>query len=134
MKAFLDTNVIVDVVARREPFFEDSQAVLALCATGELDGAVSDLTFCNVAYVLRKQLGGDLVRRSLRQLKECLTVIPIGDEAIQAALDDATADFEDAVQLAAAARWHADVILTRNVRHFGKSAVRVMTPSDYLLE
>ena len=36
MRAFIDTNVIVDVVAKREPFFADSQAVLALCATGEL--------------------------------------------------------------------------------------------------
>ena len=55
MRAFIDTNVIVDVVAKREPFFADSQAILALCATGEIEGVVSDLTFCNVAYVLRRK-------------------------------------------------------------------------------
>jgi len=65
MRAFIDTNVLVDVVARREPFFVDSQAVLALCATGELQGVVSDLTFCNLAYVLRKQLGNGRLRESL---------------------------------------------------------------------
>ena len=55
MRAFIDTNVIVDVVAKREPFFADSQAILALCAMGEIEGIVSDLTFCNVAYVLRRK-------------------------------------------------------------------------------
>ena len=55
MRAFIDTNVIVDVVAKREPFFADSQAILALCAIGEIEGVVSDLTFCNVAYVLRRK-------------------------------------------------------------------------------
>ena len=39
MRAFIDTNVIVDVVAKREPFFADSQSILALCATGELEGS-----------------------------------------------------------------------------------------------
>ena len=37
MRAFIDTNVIVDVVAKREPFFADSQAILALCAMGEIN-------------------------------------------------------------------------------------------------
>ena len=134
MKVFLDTNVIVDVVARREPLFEDSQAVLSLCANGELEGAVSDLTFCNVAYVLRKQLGADRVRECLRMLKQQVKIIPVGEKAIQSALDDTSTDFEDAVQFAAAQNWGAELILTRNVRHFCLSTIRVATPTDYLLE
>ena len=134
MRAFIDTNVIVDVVAKREPFFADSQAVLALCATGDLEGVVSDLTFCNVAYVLRKSLGSTQLRNGLRVLKKHLTVVPVGEAAISAALESETADFEDAVQLEAARTNHVDVIITRNVRHFNNSPIRVCTPSELLAE
>ena len=134
MRAFIDTNVIVDVVAKREPFFADSQAVLALCATGEIEGAVSDLTFCNVAYVLRKALGNMELRNGLRVLKELLTIVPIGEEAIKAALENESADFEDAVQLEAARANQTDIIVTRNVRHFQHSPIRVCTPSELLAE
>ena len=134
MRAFIDTNVIVDVVAKREPFFADSQAVLALCAMGDLDGVVSDITFCNVAYVLRKSLGNAQLRNGLRVLKNYLTVVPIGDAAITAALESETTDFEDAVQLEAARANQVDVIITRNVRHFNNSPIRVCTPSELLAE
>ena len=134
MRAFIDTNVIVDVVAKREPFFADSQAVLALCATGDLEGVVSDLTFCNVAYVLRKSLGSAQLRNSLRILKSHLTVVPVGEAAIAAALENEMTDFEDAVQLEAARANRADVIVTRNARHFNNSPIRVCTPSELLLE
>ena len=134
MRAFIDTNVIVDVVAKREPFFADSQAVLALCATGDLDGIVSDLTFCNVAYVLRKSLGSSQLRNGLRVLKNHLTVVPVGEAAITAALESVATDFEDAVQLEAARASQADVIVTRNIRHFANSPIRVCTPSELLLE
>ena len=134
MRAFIDTNVIVDVVAKREPFFADSQAVLALCATGDLEGVVSDLTFCNVAYVLRKSLGSTQLRNGLRVLKNHLTIVPVGEVAITAALESETTDFEDAVQLEAARVNQADVIITRNVRHFNNSPIRVCTPSELLAE
>jgi len=133
MRVFIDTNVIVDVIARREPFFADSQAVLSLCALGEIEGFVSDLTFCNVAYVMRKQLGSHQLRSGLSVLKNSLTVVPIGDDGISAALADETVDFEDAVQLAAATAANADLIITRNTRHFSRSTIRVCTPTDFLL-
>ena len=134
MRAFIDTNVIVDVVAKREPFFADSQAVLALCATGELEGVVSDLTFCNVAYVLRKSLGSAQLRNGLRVLKNHLQVVSIGEAAITAALGNEMTDFEDAVQLEAARANRVDVIVTRNVRHFNNSPIRVCSPSELLAE
>ena len=48
MTIFIDTNVLIDVIARREPFFKDSQSVLSLCFLGKVNGFVSDLTFCNL--------------------------------------------------------------------------------------
>ena len=123
-----------EVIDKREPFFSDSQAVLALCATGDLEGVVSDLTFCNVAYVLRKALGNTQLRAGLRVLKEHLKVVPVGDAAITNAIANESVDFEDSVQLEAARENLVDVIVTRNVRHFINSPIRVCTPSELLVE
>jgi len=130
--AFIDTNVVVDVIAKREPFFADSQAVLALCALRELEGMVSDLTFCNVAYVMRKQLGNAQLRAGLRALKEFLTIVPVGERAITSALANELADFEDAVQLESALAAGAETIITRNKSHFKGSPVQVCTPTEIL--
>jgi predicted nucleic acid-binding protein len=54
MKLFIDTNVVIDVIASREPFVFDSRAIFNLCESGKADGQISALTFCTVSYVLRK--------------------------------------------------------------------------------
>ena len=56
MKLFLDTNAVIDVIAGREPFPADSQAVLNLCERGKAEVSVSTLTFCMVAYILRENV------------------------------------------------------------------------------
>ena len=63
-----------------------------------------------------------------------LTVVPVGEAAITAAIGNESADFEDAVQLEAARANLVDVIVTRNVRHFKNSPIRVCTPSELLAE
>ena len=54
MKVFLDTNVILDVLAGRHPFFVDSQRVMTFCERNSGTGMASVLTFCTVAYVLQR--------------------------------------------------------------------------------
>lgn len=132
MKAFLDTNVLIDIVARRMPFYDDSRAVYALCVNGEIDGAVTDLTICNLAYVLRKHVTANQLRACLNNFASHLKVIPVGAEVIAAAIRDFTDDFEDAVQLYAARAESVDCIITRNVRHFESPDIPVCTPTEFL--
>ena len=92
------------------------------------------MTFCNVAYVLRKALGNTQLRNGLRVLKNHLTIVPVGETAITAALESESTDFEDAVQLEAARASQVDVIITRNARHFSNSPIKVCSPSELLAE
>ena len=55
MKLFFDTNVVLDLLAAREPFFRDACLVHSLCARGVHEGLVADFTFCTIAYVLRRE-------------------------------------------------------------------------------
>ena len=65
MKLFLDTNVIIDVIASREPFVEDSRMVLSLCEQGQAEGVMSAITLCTISCVLRKYAAPGTLRRQI---------------------------------------------------------------------
>ena len=72
MKVFLDTNVILDVLAGRQPFFPDSQRVMTFCERNSGTGMASVLTFCTVAYVLRKSLGKPVTSLAIAPVSKAL--------------------------------------------------------------
>lgn len=132
MKLFLDTNVVLDVIANREPFVADSQAVLNLCEMGKAEGVVSSLTFCTIAYVLRKNLPQGALRKNLRFFRDILTPVDLSLSILDRAIDSTIADFEDAAQYFTAVYSGADYIITRNVKHFPHDFRPVLTPTAFL--
>ena len=133
MKLFLDTNVVIDVIAAREPFVADSRAIFDLCESGKADGRVSALTFCTVSYVLRKFVTSGTMRTKLREFRNILTPVDLSVSLLDKAIASSIADFEDAVQFYTAAYSEADYIITRNVRHFPQDNIPVLTPTDFLV-
>ena len=133
MKLFLDTNVVIDVVAAREPFVADSQAIFNLCEIGKAEGIVSTLTFCTLAYVLRKFVSSGTMRAKLRDLRNVLTPIDLSTSLVDRALSSQIADFEDAVQFYTAIYSKADYIITRNGKHFPQEGIPVLTPTEFLV-
>ena len=75
MKLFIDTNVVIDFIASRETFVDDSRAILNLCESGKVEGGISALTFCTVSYVLRKFVQPGTMRIKLSEFRNVL--IPI---------------------------------------------------------
>lgn len=132
MKLFLDTNVIIDVIAAREPFVADSRAIFNLCETGKADGVISALTLCTVAYVLRKFVTQGAMRTKLRDFRNVLTPVDLSVSLLDKAISSPISDFEDAVQFYTAAYSEADYIITRNVKHFPQDIIPVLTPTDFL--
>ena len=96
MNVFIDTNVLVDVVAMRDPFFDDSYRVFSRCAKGgEHRVLVSDLSICTMVYLVRKQLNRSQLRTMLDNLQKHLSIVPIGPRAIADAIANFAEDFED---------------------------------------
>ena len=133
MKLFLDTNVVIDVIAAREPFVADSRAIFDLCESGKADGRVSALTLCTVSYVLRKFVTPGTMRTKLRELRNILTPVDLSVSLLDKAIASSIADFEDAVQFYTAVYSEADYIITRNIRHFPQDNIPVLTPTDFLV-
>ena len=132
MKLFLDTNIVIDVIANREPFVKDSRIILNLCETGKADGIISALTLCTISYVLRKFATPGMMRTKLRDLRNILTPIDLSVSLLDKAIASSIIDFEDAVQFYTAAYSDADVIITRNIKHFPQDNIPVLTPTEFL--
>ena len=86
MKLFLDTNVVIDVIAAREPFVTDSRAIFNLCETCKAEGCISALTFCTVSYVLRKFVTPGTMRTKLREFRNVLTPIDLSVSLLDKAI------------------------------------------------
>lgn len=132
MRIMIDTNIVLDTLARREPFFEQSQAVLQLVATGSIEGAITASTITDIYYILRKHLGSEALRSALYGLIELLEVVEVTRADCLTALNLPMDDYEDALLVCCAGNWRADCIITRNAKDFTHSPIRAITPQEFL--
>ena len=116
MNVLIDTNVVFDVVERRQPHYAASNQVLCLCRQRVLAGMVAYHTIANVFYHYGKP--------AVPFLRDSPLVVQ--------ALEWGMPDFEDALQAAAARGNGAEFIISRNVKDFKRSPVPALTPRDYL--
>ena len=132
MRLMIDANIILDVLQKREPFYHDSSKILKMCETNMVEGHLSTLTFANLVYIMRKELGPEKIEQVLKILSliccfDDLTLLDVNNSA--SLLWD---DFEDAIQSAIAKRINADYIITRNVKDFSQCSIMALTPSEFL--
>lgn len=133
MKLLIDTNVILDILLKREPFFADSYQALRTAIDNDDECCISVTAATDIFYILRKALQSaeqaKLYLGNLSQLAEFTDVLAI--DAIDALSSD-VADYEDAVVESVAFRIGADYILTRNIKDYVNSKVPAVTPTDLL--
>ena len=132
MRLFLDVNVVLDVLARREPWFADAARVLAAIERGEASGHIAAHTVTTLHYLLCRHLGPQETAAKLLDLTALLTVEPVDRNTLQQALALGWPDFEDAVQAVVATQCRADRLLTRNPKDFRLSPVPVVSPAEWL--
>jgi predicted nucleic acid-binding protein len=132
-KLFVDTNIVIDLLSRREPFFKEAEILFSLADKKQVKLSVSSLTFANTSYVLLKQLGVQKAKSVLRKLRLVLHVLPFDDKIIDMALNDDTfIDFEDAIQYFTAIGNEQDLIITRNLKDFKSSKLPILTAKQFL--
>ena len=128
---FLDTNVIIDVIQKRQGY-ENASHILQMYLDGRVVLMTSTLSMVNISYILRKVYKGDNLYRLLGTLGDFFQIIPVSSDAYQQALLSKAGDFEDAVQLYSALEANCDCIVTRNVKDFIPDILSVFEPSEFL--
>lgn len=132
-KVFVDTDVILDLLARRIPHFHFSAVLFTFAEMKKLELYTTPLIIANTFYILRKQLGNDSAKNALRKLRILLHIIDSTESIIDKALNSDFSDFEDAIQYYTALEYQIPVILTRNIRDYKKASIVVQTPESYLV-
>jgi predicted nucleic acid-binding protein len=131
-KILVDTNIVLDLLAKRESFFIEAQELFTLSDKKKIKLFVSSLTFANTYYVLSQSLKIENARKILRKFKVLVEVLPMDDKIIDLSLDSEFNDFEDAIQYYSAIENDLDLIITRNLKDFKQSKIPVLTAKDYL--
>ena len=132
-KLFYDTNVLLDVLERRAPWFPESSASLALARSGECRGAMNALSISNISYIQRATPRSEIYS-VFQRLREFLEVAILNTAGVDAALASKLPDLEDGLQLESALAWGATHLITRNVEDFPSDySLTVLTPTDYLI-
>ena len=133
MKVFFDTNVLIDVLAKREPFYTDSASLWTLAERRAIEGLVSAISFTNIYYIVRRLSQLKQARRALVLLRDTFTPVACDADIIRRAIDAPFKDFEDAVQHMSAVQAGAACLVSRNPDHFSSAEeVPVLTPSEFL--
>lgn len=132
MNALIDTNVIVDVLTKREPFFADSSMVLDHAERGDFVATVCATTITTIFYLVRRQHGAAATVKKIKDLTAICSVAPVNQSVIEFALQSGFGDFEDAVLHHSAVLAGADCIVTRNEADFRESSLLVYSPAQFL--
>jgi predicted nucleic acid-binding protein len=132
-KLFVDTNIVIDLLSRREPFYEEAALLFSLADRKQIELAVSSLTIANTSYVLLKQMDSSKAKSILRKLRLILKILQLDDKIIGLALNDETfTDFEDGLQYFTAIENGQDLIITRNLKDFENSKLPTMTAKQFI--
>ncbi len=131
-KLFLDTNVILDLLGERDPFYESIAKIATIADKGRIKLIVSALSYSTMFYLLTKFENNEIVKEKLRKFKVIADTSDLTDKIIDKGLSSKFSDFEDALQYYCALKMECNILITRNGKDFKESDIPVMTPDEYL--
>lgn len=129
----IDNNIVIDLLAKREEFYEEAAALFSLADKNEIKLSISALTFANTSYILSKLKSDKEARSILRRFKVLVVVQSLDDKITELALSDENfKDFEDGLQYYSAMENNMDAIITRNNKDFKHSKIPVLSAKEYI--
>ena len=133
MKVLVDTNIVMDVLLKRAPFYKDSFSIFQLSDSGSISGVLASISVTNAFYILRKAgKSCDDVYLDMDDISGIFKIAPVSETTISTALALRWNDFEDAVQYVTAKECRVDFIITRNKEDFEANGIPCMTPTEFI--
>ena len=131
MRVLLDTNVLIDYFAKREPYSEDAFRLRVMQEFGDIELWASIQSFSDIAYILRNVTNNKALQHAFIASLGFLHVCSLDQSDLEAACLDAWADLEDCLIEQCAKKLKAEFILTRDLSGFEKSRVVALTPQHF---
>lgn len=125
-KLLLDTNVVLDCLCKREPFYRDARTLMIAGRVGELDLWITSSQVTDLVYIISEGGKRLLINGALEKIRGVRTfvrVYPVSEKEIDQMLTTSWSDAEDALMFECALNMRADAIVTRNQSDFESSLV-----------
>ena len=131
--AYIDINVILDLLLKREPNWAPIAALFQYAKNGKIKLFTSPISFDTLYYILRRSgLSDQLARRKLRILLRFIEPTLISKAVIESALSEKYRDFEDRIHIRCAEESGIDIIVTSNIRDFEATTIVTYNPDTLL--
>ncbi len=131
-RVFIDTNIMLDFLGERKPFYDPIAKIATLAEKGKLTMIVSPLSFATVNYFLSKFESTKIAKEKLRKFRILSEICVLDQHTVEKGLNSSMRDFEDALQYFSATESGSEIIITRNGKDFTKSLLPVMTADEFL--
>lgn len=133
MVILIDTNIVLDIMQGRQPYWNAASDIFMMCAKKEITGYIALHSVSNIFFILRKSYSVDERRKILKDILKILTVVSVNNKEVSEALENKDfKEFEDCLQDEYAKRADADYIITRNMQDFQYSKVRAVLPDEFI--
>jgi len=132
MKVLVDTNVVLDVLLKRSPFYQDSFKIFQLADQERINGCLSASSITDIFYLLRKDRHNPAeVYQIMDELTALFLVVPVSETTISGALALRWKDFEDAVQYVTARENGVTHIITRDKADYETCDIPCVSPVEF---
>ncbi|MGA2488825.1 MAG: PIN domain-containing protein [Anaerolineales bacterium] len=128
----IDLNILLDVLQKREPFYETSAGLLAAVETGRVQGYLAAHSLTTLFYLIQKGKSSAEARAVITNLLQFIKIAPVDQSTIEQALNLDYPDFENAIQMISAVQCKADCLVTRNVKDYQTALLPVLQPVEFL--
>ena len=131
MKVFIDTNILIDFIARREQFYQTAANLINLGIKGDIKLYATPLSYATCVFIAQRVLGYSGAVKALQILSHYINVTTMDATQCNNALFAAMPDFEDMLQFESAYAAGCDIIITRNKKHFPQYAIQLLEPEEF---
>lgn len=132
-RVLVDTNVLLDYLLTREPFYKDAEKIVLACVDGKVKGCIAAHSISNMFFILRKDYNAEERREALLNLCRIFDIEGIDKAKLLSGLQNGDfSDFEDCLQMECAKAYGAEYIVTRNIDDYKTSEIKAILPKDYL--
>lgn len=132
-KLFIDTNVMLDLLGERIPFYNAVAKIATLADKGQITIVTSALSYATVSYFLTKFENAEKTKDKLRKFKIISEICDLNELIIEKGLNSNFTDFEDSLQYFSALNSNCSILITRNGKDFKESQIPIMTADEYLM-
>ena len=131
MRLMIDTNIFLDVLTKREPFFTSSRQALELCESGKHDGFVSASCITDIFYLTQKHFHDiDAAYGAIGEVLKIAKVLPVTNDEVLKAFIRRAADFEDCLLAECAKACGCEAIVTRNKKDYMGFGIVLYSPDE----